>query len=60
MYNTNGGVLNISPQLEANSQDSYYRLEVVASDLKSEGCRVHCGKKRCVTNDLETSDPERW
>lgn len=50
MYNTNGGVLNISPQLEANSQDSYYRLEVVASDLKSESCRVHFGKKRCVTN----------
>lgn len=50
MYNTSGGVLNISPQLEANSQDSYYRLEVVASDLKSESCRVHFGKKRCVTN----------
>lgn len=50
MYNTSGGVLNISPQLEANSQDSYYRLEVVASDLKSESCRGHFGKKRCVTN----------
>ncbi|KAM9334317.1 high affinity cGMP-specific 3',5'-cyclic phosphodiesterase 9A-like [Symphorus nematophorus] len=36
MYNPNGGVVNISPRLEANSQDSYYRLEVVASDLKSE------------------------
>lgn len=60
MYNTNGGVLNISPQLEANSQDSYYRLEVVASDLKSEGCRVHFVKKRCVTNVLKTSDPQRW
>ncbi|XP_070814137.1 high affinity cGMP-specific 3',5'-cyclic phosphodiesterase 9A-like isoform X2 [Chaetodon trifascialis] len=37
MYNTNGGLLNISPQLEANSEDSCYRLEVVASDLKSVG-----------------------
>lgn len=36
MYNTNGSVVNISPRLEANSEDSYYRLEVVASDLKSE------------------------
>ncbi|XP_049920874.1 high affinity cGMP-specific 3',5'-cyclic phosphodiesterase 9A-like isoform X2 [Epinephelus moara] len=37
MYNTDGSVLNISPRLEPNSQDSYYRLEVVASDLKSVG-----------------------
>uniref|UniRef100_A0A3Q1AT57 Phosphodiesterase n=1 Tax=Amphiprion ocellaris TaxID=80972 RepID=A0A3Q1AT57_AMPOC len=36
MYNTNGSVVNISPQLEANSVDSYYRLEVVASDLQSQ------------------------
>lgn len=34
MYNTNGGVVNISPQLEANTRDSHYRLEVVASDLR--------------------------
>ncbi|XP_049426033.1 high affinity cGMP-specific 3',5'-cyclic phosphodiesterase 9A-like isoform X1 [Epinephelus fuscoguttatus] len=37
MYNKDGSVLNISPRLEPNSQDSYYRLEVVASDLKSVG-----------------------
>ncbi|KAM7365799.1 hypothetical protein PAMP_016704 [Pampus punctatissimus] len=35
MYNRNGSVVNISPRLEANSEDSYYRLEVVASDLQS-------------------------
>uniref|UniRef100_A0A8C2XBI5 Phosphodiesterase n=1 Tax=Cyclopterus lumpus TaxID=8103 RepID=A0A8C2XBI5_CYCLU len=36
LYSVDGGVLNISPLLEANGEDSYYRLEVVASDLKSE------------------------
>lgn len=36
MYNTAGVVVNISPRLEANSKESYYRLEVVASDLQSE------------------------
>uniref|UniRef100_A0A3Q1EE36 Phosphodiesterase n=1 Tax=Acanthochromis polyacanthus TaxID=80966 RepID=A0A3Q1EE36_9TELE len=36
MYNTSGSVVNISPRLQANSVDSYYRLEVVASDLQSE------------------------
>ncbi|XP_030610510.1 high affinity cGMP-specific 3',5'-cyclic phosphodiesterase 9A-like isoform X2 [Archocentrus centrarchus] len=35
MYDMSGSVLNISPQLEANSEDSHYRLEVVASDLQS-------------------------
>ncbi|XP_035500797.1 high affinity cGMP-specific 3',5'-cyclic phosphodiesterase 9A-like isoform X2 [Scophthalmus maximus] len=35
MYNTAGVVVNISPRLEANSKESYYRLEVVASDLQS-------------------------
>ncbi|XP_022618682.1 high affinity cGMP-specific 3',5'-cyclic phosphodiesterase 9A-like [Seriola dumerili] len=35
MYNSNGSVVNISPRLEANSEGSYYRLEVVASDLQS-------------------------
>ncbi|XP_054638827.1 high affinity cGMP-specific 3',5'-cyclic phosphodiesterase 9A-like [Dunckerocampus dactyliophorus] len=35
MYKANGSVVNISPMLEPNSQDSYYRLEVVASDLHS-------------------------
>ncbi|XP_059184052.1 high affinity cGMP-specific 3',5'-cyclic phosphodiesterase 9A-like [Centropristis striata] len=37
MYNINGSVVNISPRLDTNSVDSYYRLEVVASDLKSVG-----------------------
>ncbi|KAM3857055.1 high affinity cGMP-specific 3',5'-cyclic phosphodiesterase 9A-like [Diretmus argenteus] len=37
MYNTHGKMVNISPRLEANSVDSYYRLEVVASDLQSAG-----------------------
>lgn len=36
MYNTNGSVVNICPQLEVNSEESYYRLEVVAADLQSE------------------------
>lgn len=36
MYNTNGSVVNISPQLEANTRDSRYRLEVVASDPRGE------------------------
>ncbi|XP_071335792.1 high affinity cGMP-specific 3',5'-cyclic phosphodiesterase 9A-like [Trachinotus anak] len=35
MYNTSGSVVNISPRLEANSEESYYRLEAVASDLHS-------------------------
>ncbi|KAF7656879.1 hypothetical protein LDENG_00035150 [Lucifuga dentata] len=34
MYDKNGSVVNISPRLEANTEDSYYRLEVVASDLQ--------------------------
>lgn len=42
MYNTHGGVVNISPRLEANSKDTYYRLEVVASDLKSETADDYC------------------
>ncbi|XP_060888916.1 high affinity cGMP-specific 3',5'-cyclic phosphodiesterase 9A-like [Labrus mixtus] len=37
LYDTNGSVVKISPRLEANSEDSYYRLEVVASDLQSVG-----------------------
>ncbi|XP_069020314.1 high affinity cGMP-specific 3',5'-cyclic phosphodiesterase 9A-like isoform X1 [Embiotoca jacksoni] len=35
MYNPSGSVVNISPRLEANSTESCYRLEVVASDLQS-------------------------
>ncbi|XP_056884698.1 high affinity cGMP-specific 3',5'-cyclic phosphodiesterase 9A-like [Takifugu flavidus] len=34
MYNITGNTVNISPQLEANSVDSHYRLEVVTSDVK--------------------------
>ncbi|XP_045906759.1 high affinity cGMP-specific 3',5'-cyclic phosphodiesterase 9A-like isoform X1 [Micropterus dolomieu] len=37
MYKPNGSMVNISPRLEANSKDSYYQLEVVASDLQSVG-----------------------
>ncbi|XP_074520541.1 high affinity cGMP-specific 3',5'-cyclic phosphodiesterase 9A-like [Halichoeres trimaculatus] len=37
MYDTNGSVVNISPRLEANTEDSCYRLEVVASDLQGVG-----------------------
>ncbi|XP_068612733.1 high affinity cGMP-specific 3',5'-cyclic phosphodiesterase 9A-like [Brachionichthys hirsutus] len=37
MYDTNGSLVNITPQLEANGEDSYYRLEAVASDLKRVG-----------------------
>lgn len=40
MYNINGNMVNISPQLEANSPDSYYRLEVVTSDVKGERGRL--------------------
>lgn len=39
MYNTTGNTVNISPQLEANSVDSHYRLEVVTSDVKGERSR---------------------
>ncbi|XP_068506104.1 high affinity cGMP-specific 3',5'-cyclic phosphodiesterase 9A isoform X2 [Syngnathus scovelli] len=39
LYKANGSVVNISPMLESNSQDSYYRLEVVACDLQSIGVK---------------------
>ncbi|XP_061635593.1 high affinity cGMP-specific 3',5'-cyclic phosphodiesterase 9A-like isoform X1 [Phyllopteryx taeniolatus] len=35
LYKANGSVVKISPMLEPNSHDSYYRLEVVASDFQS-------------------------
>ncbi|XP_029369626.1 high affinity cGMP-specific 3',5'-cyclic phosphodiesterase 9A-like [Echeneis naucrates] len=35
MYNRKGSVVNISPQLEPNTKESYYQLEVVASDTQS-------------------------
>ncbi|KAE8278541.1 High affinity cGMP-specific 3',5'-cyclic phosphodiesterase 9A [Larimichthys crocea] len=53
MYNTNGSMLNISPRLEANSEDSYYRLEVVASDLKSVGMPVELNNMESRLNHLE-------
>lgn len=39
MYNINGNMVNISPQLEPNGVDSYYRLEVVTSLAKGERSR---------------------
>lgn len=42
MYNITGNTVNISPQLEANSVDSYYRLEVVTSDVKGEQSHFTC------------------
>lgn len=42
MYNITGNTINISPQLEANSVDSYYRLEVVTSDVKGEQSHFTC------------------
>lgn len=45
MYNITGNMVNISPQLEANSVDSHYRLEVVTSDVKGE--RSHFSSCRC-------------
>ncbi|XP_058478531.1 high affinity cGMP-specific 3',5'-cyclic phosphodiesterase 9A-like [Solea solea] len=35
MYNRDGSVVNISPRLRSNSKETYYRLEVVASNLHS-------------------------
>ncbi|XP_071398044.1 high affinity cGMP-specific 3',5'-cyclic phosphodiesterase 9A-like [Centroberyx affinis] len=40
MYSRNGNMVNISPRLEANDVDSYYQLEVVASDLQNAGVAV--------------------
>lgn len=51
MYNITGNTVNISPQLEANSVDSYYRLEVVTSDVKGEESHLlacWCGSLRTV------------
>ncbi|KAM7380912.1 hypothetical protein PAMP_004181 [Pampus punctatissimus] len=36
LYNPKGNIINISPSLEPNSQNSCYKLEVVASDCNSE------------------------
>ncbi|XP_075904690.1 high affinity cGMP-specific 3',5'-cyclic phosphodiesterase 9A-like isoform X2 [Nelusetta ayraudi] len=54
LYNTNGGVVNISPQLEANTRDSHYRLEVVASDLKGVGMPSEIDKMECRLSHLES------
>eukprot|EP00062_Callorhinchus_milii_P011451 gi/632957433/ref/XP_007894479.1/ PREDICTED: high affinity cGMP-specific 3',5'-cyclic phosphodiesterase 9A-like [Callorhinchus milii] len=36
LYNTKGSIINISPNLEANTLQTRYKLEVVAVDCKSE------------------------
>uniref|UniRef100_UPI003AAD3A99 high affinity cGMP-specific 3',5'-cyclic phosphodiesterase 9A-like n=1 Tax=Centroberyx gerrardi TaxID=166262 RepID=UPI003AAD3A99 len=43
LYSRNGNMVNISPRLEANDVDSYYQLEVVASDLHNAGVAVPTG-----------------
>uniref|UniRef100_A0A3P8VHD6 Phosphodiesterase n=1 Tax=Cynoglossus semilaevis TaxID=244447 RepID=A0A3P8VHD6_CYNSE len=35
MYSQDGRLLNICPQLQANTEESFYRLDVVASDVHS-------------------------
>lgn len=47
MYNISGNTVKISPQLEANSVDSHYRLEVVTSDVKGERSQFSCVLVRC-------------
>ncbi|XP_061897952.1 high affinity cGMP-specific 3',5'-cyclic phosphodiesterase 9A-like isoform X1 [Entelurus aequoreus] len=54
MYKANGSVVNISPMLEPNSQDSYYRLEVVASDLQSVAMPVEVDNMEHRLCHLET------
>ncbi|XP_029941877.1 high affinity cGMP-specific 3',5'-cyclic phosphodiesterase 9A-like [Salarias fasciatus] len=53
MYNMSGTVVNISPRLEANSADSCYRLEVVASDLQSVAMPPELEKMECRLHQLE-------
>lgn len=36
LYNPKGNIINISPNLESNSPNSCYKLEVVAADCNSE------------------------
>uniref|UniRef100_H3A551 Phosphodiesterase n=1 Tax=Latimeria chalumnae TaxID=7897 RepID=H3A551_LATCH len=36
LYNTKGNIVNISPKLEPNTQQTRYKLEVVAADCNSE------------------------
>ncbi|XP_037132212.1 high affinity cGMP-specific 3',5'-cyclic phosphodiesterase 9A-like isoform X1 [Syngnathus acus] len=54
LYKANGSVVNISPMLEPNSQDSYYRLEVVASDLQSIGVKSDVDNMESRLCHLET------
>ncbi|XP_030009181.1 high affinity cGMP-specific 3',5'-cyclic phosphodiesterase 9A-like [Sphaeramia orbicularis] len=54
MYDTNGSVMNISPWLEANSQDSYYRLEVVAVDVQSVAMPTELDNMECRLHHLES------
>lgn len=44
MYNSKGNIINISSQLQANDPQSYYNLEVVASEYhsKRQGIFYHC------------------
>ncbi|XP_051283621.1 high affinity cGMP-specific 3',5'-cyclic phosphodiesterase 9A-like isoform X2 [Dicentrarchus labrax] len=58
MYSTNGSMLNISPRLEANSEDSYYRLEVVAADVKSVGMPTELDNMECRLHHLESKATE--
>ncbi|KAM9835987.1 high affinity cGMP-specific 3',5'-cyclic phosphodiesterase 9A-like [Aulostomus maculatus] len=53
MYKANGSVVNISPQLEANSRDSCYRLEVVACELKGVAMAAELDNMECRLHHLE-------
>ncbi|XP_028255561.1 high affinity cGMP-specific 3',5'-cyclic phosphodiesterase 9A-like isoform X2 [Parambassis ranga] len=59
MYSTSGRVVNISPRLEANSADSYYRLEVVASDVHSIVMPLELDKMDDRLHHLESEVIER-
>ncbi|XP_047432210.1 high affinity cGMP-specific 3',5'-cyclic phosphodiesterase 9A-like isoform X3 [Mugil cephalus] len=54
MYNWRGSVVNISPRLEANTPDSCYRLEAVASDLHSVPMPPELDSMEHRLNHLET------
>ncbi|XP_019746409.1 high affinity cGMP-specific 3',5'-cyclic phosphodiesterase 9A-like isoform X2 [Hippocampus comes] len=58
LYKSNGSVVNISPMLESNSQDSYYQLEVVASDLQSIAITTDVGNMEQRLCHLETKAQE--
>ncbi|XP_051913411.1 high affinity cGMP-specific 3',5'-cyclic phosphodiesterase 9A-like isoform X2 [Hippocampus zosterae] len=58
LYKSNGSVVNISPMLESNSQDSYYQLEVVASELQSIAITTDVGNMEQRLCHLETKVQE--